>query len=279
MSKTWSIFEFVSSPPWLRAFIYFSILAIVIFVLNIFIDEVRPGNIWGLIYGTIAAVLFVGVAAYGFRRRSMNTSSKMKLGSSYSWLQFHIYGGTLSLLFVFMHINFQFPQGSFNWWLWGLTVWVVLSGIVGVVLQKWIPKLMSSALTLEVRYDRIPELVIELAEKARAEAESASAPIQDFYNRTMAADMEKPVVRPLFFIDITGGVQAKVRQMDYLKQFLSPEDEKKLDKLEMLFRTKLECDAHYTLQKPLRVWLVTHLPVSIVLLVLVVIHLFIVYYY
>ncbi|MCH7690601.1 MAG: hypothetical protein IIA17_06100 [candidate division Zixibacteria bacterium] len=279
MNRTWSIYEFVSSPMWMKAFIYIFIISVIVFTANHFIDEVRPGNFWGLTYGTIAAVLFFAVAAYGFRRRTMKTSSKMKLGRSYIWLQFHLYGGALSLLFMFMHINFQFPQGAFNWWLWGLTVWVVLSGIVGVVLQKWIPRLMSSALTLEVRYDRIPELVAELAEKARAEAAGASEPIQDFYNRTMAADMEKPLVRPSFFIDITGGVQARIRQMDYLKQFLSPEEEDKLEKLEMLFRTKLECDAHYTLQKPLRVWLVTHLPVSIVLLVLLLIHLFIVYYY
>lgn len=279
MNRTWSIYDFVSSPAWMRAFIYIATISAIAFTANRFIDEVRPGNFWGLTYGTIAAVLFFGVATYGFRRRTMKTSSKMKLGSSYSWLQFHLYGGALSLLFMFMHINFQFPQGAFNWWLWGLTVWVVLSGIVGVVLQKWLPRLMSSALTLEVRYDRIPELVAELSEKARAVAASASEPIQDFYNRTMAADMEKPVVRPSFFIDITGGVQARIRQMDYLKQFLSPEEKDKLEKLEMLFRTKLECDAHYTLQKPLRVWLVTHLPVSIVLLVFLVIHLFIVYYY
>ncbi len=95
MSKTWSIYEFVSSPPWLRTFIYISILAIVLFAVNVFIDDVRPGNIWGLTYGTIAAVLFFGVAAYGLRRRTMKTSSKMKLGSSSTWLQFHLYGGTL----------------------------------------------------------------------------------------------------------------------------------------------------------------------------------------
>ncbi|MGH8015902.1 MAG: hypothetical protein ACREBV_06900, partial [Candidatus Zixiibacteriota bacterium] len=60
---------------------------------------------------------------------------------------------------------------------------------------------------------------------------------------------------------------------------LADEDKQKLDNLALLYRSKLECDAHYTLQKPLRLWLIAHLPVSIMLLALVLIHLFIVFYY
>ena len=44
-------------------------------------------------------------------------------------------------------------------------------------------------------------------------------------------------------------------------------------------RTKLEIDAHYTLQQALRWWLYAHLPASFVLLVFILLHLYTVLFY
>ncbi len=269
----------VKSQAWFWAFAWTCLTFIVTYVALVIFDEVTPGNIWGLSFGTIAAVLFVAVGLYGLRRRTMNKSSKLKFGSANTWLQIHLYGGTLFLLLMFLHTTFSLPQGTFNWWLWILSVWVVFSGLVGVALQKIIPPILTSALTTEIRPDRIDELVSELRTKAEAEVANSPSAIKDYYERTIAAEMTKPVLRPSFFKDITGGIQTKLRQMEYLKQFLSESDQKKLDNLALIYRTKLECDAHYTLQKPLRLWLVAHLPVSMALFAFVLIHLFIVYYY
>jgi hypothetical protein len=122
-------------------------------------------------------------------------------------------------------------------------------------------------------------MVKELRAKAEAEVANAPSAIRDYYARTIAAEMARPILRPGFFKDITGGIQTKIREMQYLKQFLSDADQKKLDNLALIYRTKLECDAHYTLQKPLRLWLAAHLPVSMALCAFVLIHLFIVFYY
>lgn len=272
-------FSFAKSPAWFRNFLILFVLFVIAYIVNHMFDEVTPGNFWGLTYGTVATILFVAVAYYGVRRRTMSISSKLKMGSSNFWLQVHLYGGVLFLLLMFLHTTFNLPQSPFNWLLWSFSIWVVLSGIVGVSLQKWIPQLLSSALTIEVRADRIDELVEELRKRAEKEVASSPPAIKDFYERTIAPDMAKPMVRAGFFWDITGGIQSKIRQMDYLKQFLSEDDEEKLEMIEEIYRSKLECDAHYTLQKPLRVWLYTHLPTSLVLLTLIIIHLFIVFYY
>ena len=55
--------------------------------------------------------------------------------------------------------------------------------------------------------------------------------------------------------------------------------QRKLDDLQAMYKTKLEIDAHYTLQKALRWWLYLHVPVSIVLIVLLALHIFAVVYY
>jgi hypothetical protein len=270
---------FVKSHGWLWTFLLLTIFFVVGYVALVIFDEVTPGNFWGLTFGTVATILFVAVGLYGIRRRTINKSSKLKLGSANVWLQVHLYGGTLFLLLMFLHTGLALPQGAFNWWLWLLSVWVVLSGLVGVGLQKIIPPLLTSALTTEIRADRIDELVNELRAKAETEAANSPTAIRDYYERTIAAEMVQPIWRPTFFKDITGGIQAKIREMEYLKQFLSETDQKKLDNLALIYRTKLECDAHYTLQKPLRLWLVAHLPVSMALCAFVLIHLFIVFYY
>lgn len=272
-------FNFVKHPAWLKTFTIIFLLFVIAYVVNKWLDEVTPGNFWGLTYGTMATILFAAVGYYGIRRRTMNVSSRLKLGSSNFWLQIHLYGGVLFILLMFLHTTFKLPQSPFNWLLWIFSVWVVFSGIVGVSLQKWIPHLLSSALTIEIRTDRIDELVDELRKRAEKEVASSTPAIRDFYERTIAPHMAKPEVRPGFFWDITGGIQSNIRQMDYLKQFLSEDDEEKLEMIENIYRSKLECDAHYTLQKPLRIWLYAHLPTSLILLTLLIIHLFVVFYY
>ncbi|HEX2897221.1 MAG TPA: hypothetical protein VHP63_04140, partial [candidate division Zixibacteria bacterium] len=79
--------SFVKSPGWLRMFMFASLFFVVGYIALLFIDEVTPGNFWGLTFGTIAAILFVAVSLYGIRRRTMSTSSKMNLGSANTWLQ------------------------------------------------------------------------------------------------------------------------------------------------------------------------------------------------
>jgi hypothetical protein len=60
---------------------------------------------------------------------------------------------------------------------------------------------------------------------------------------------------------------------------LPTEEREKLDELERLYRAKLEIDAHFTLQRPLRWWLYAHLPPAIVLLALLLLHLYTVLFY
>ena len=53
---------------------------------------------------------------------------------------------------------------------------------------------------------------------------------------------------------------------------LGGEDRGKLDRLEAMFRSKLELDAHYSLQRALRWWLLAHVPFTLVLVFLVIVH-------
>jgi hypothetical protein len=64
-----------------------------------------------------------------------------------------------------------------------------------------------------------------------------------------------------------------------MRGFLSAVEKEKLGEIERLYKTKLEIDAHYTLQQALRWWLYAHVPTSMVMTFLVILHLFTVFYY
>lgn len=267
--------RFVRSPHWFIVFIAATVVCLLTYLLNVLIAEVDAGTWWGLSYGTLATALLVGAALYGVRRRKLNYN----VGRSLSWVQFHMYGGTLFMLLVFMHSGFQIPKGTMNFWLWALSLWVTVSGLAGVALQKWIPRLLTSGLAVEAVYERIPELVIQIRDRAEKLAEVCSEPVRDLYQKHIAAALATPNPRMIYYIDITGGIQSRMNQFDYLRRMLSSGEQQKMEELRLLYKTKLELDAHYTLQKALRLWLYTHVPVSLVLVVLAALHIYAVWYY
>lgn len=246
---------------------------------NVVLAEVRPGSAWSVGYGTAALVLLVVAGAYGMRRRAMGVASRRRAGSAEAWLAVHVYGSALFLLLVLMHSAFGLPTGWVTWWLWGLSLWSVASGLVGLLLQRWIPRLLTSGLAVEVHYDRIPELVEEIAERAKKLAAGSSQEVAGLYERVVAPELARPARRLLYFFDITGGIQSKLREFRYLSRFLGEEEGEVLAELQQLYRTKLEIDAHYTLQQPLRWWLSFHLPAALLLAAFVILHLVSVYLY
>ena len=265
--------------PALRNFLIAAGFCLTVFLVNVVFFEVRPYNIWGLSYGIAATCFMTGTALLSLRRRMTRLALRLRLGSARGWLQLHLYGGVLFLLLVLMHSGFQLPTGILTWTLWTLSVWTTLTGLAGVLLQKWIPKILTSGLAIEVVYERIPELIDEIREEVQTFISNCAQPIRDFYSKNLAAALATPQPRLIYYIDITGGIQARIKQFDYLRRFLSTEEKNQLENLEILYRTKLEIDAHYTLQKALRWWLYTHIPPSLVLLVLTVYHIWAVLYY
>ena len=271
--------DWFQDPRWLRWFLVGTGMSLLVYLANIVFGEVRPGNLWSFFYALGATVLMLGAGAIGLRRRMVRMAARRPLGRTGTWLQFHLYGGALSLLLVFMHCGFRVPVGLLDWWLWFLSIWVTASGLLGVLLQKVIPRMLASGLSIEVVYERIPDLVVQIRERSESLALTCVAPVQDYYRKTMAAALAEPTARWTYAVDITGGIQRELREFSYLRDVLATEEREKLDRLQELYRTKLEIDAHFTLQKALRWWLVTHVPVSLVLLLLIFLHLFAVLYY
>ena len=230
----------------------------------------RAQDTWQLGFGIAAALVLLGTSLYAVRRRLPGRP----LGRSAVWLRWHRYGGVLFLLLVLMHSGFKMPGGAFNLVLWILSFWMTVTGLLGLWIQWWIPRVITSGLADEVHYDRIPELVSGLAARAEAFVTSCSDPIQSFYRASLAATFASPQPRFIYYTDVTGGRHSRKKQFEYLAHALGGEERGKLDRLERMFRAKLELDAHYSLQRALRWWLMAHVPFTMLLLFLVAIHVF-----
>jgi len=254
-------------------------LCVSAYIVNALVGDLRPGSVWGITYGSVAMALMFIVGAWGLRRRSMRFSSRRGLGSARTWLYIHLYGGGLFVLLMLMHSAFRLPRGPVTGGLWFLSLWTALSGVFGLLLQRWLPKVLTSGLSVEINADRIPELVEEVRTKAESLAAQCSEPVGELYRRRIAPQLEVPRRRFRFFFDITGGGQKRLRELDYLRTLLPPEETARLDGLSRLLETKIEMDAHYTLQSALRWWLYLHVPTSIVLVLFLAAHLFTVFYY
>lgn len=228
--------------------------------------------------GAIATLLLVVAAAYGARRRLVAAATRHRMGSAHAWLRLHVWIGAAFLLALAVHGGPTLPEGLLSRALWLLSLWTVLSGLLGLAVQRTVPRLLSAAAATEVNYDRIPELVDEIRQRADVLSERAETPVRNLYRRSLAPMLAAPQ-RNLSVLLEAGGRRRQLDPVHRLQTLLPEEQRHRLDELEALVRTKLDLDTHYTLQQVLRGWLWLHVPTSALLLVLVAVHVASVLYY
>jgi hypothetical protein len=171
-----------------------------------------------------------------------------------------------------MHSGFRWPSGALTWALLALSAWTVASGLVGLTLQRWVPQVLASGLSVEVLYQRAPELVEGLRRRSARLVEAAGPPVSTLYEHGLAERFASLQPRWVYLFDITGGQQSLRRGFRHLAGRIDDDGRRSLDELEELLRTKMEIDASYTLQRVLRWWIWLHAPTSFLLIAVVAVH-------
>lgn len=105
--------------------------------------DMQPnGGTWvGYTLGTIGVILILWLAAFGIRKRRYHRN----MGLLSHWLSAHIWLGISLVLIASLHAGFQFGW-NVHTLAYALVILVVLSGIVGVMLYRINPGLMSDML-------------------------------------------------------------------------------------------------------------------------------------
>jgi hypothetical protein len=205
----------------------------------------------------------------------------LPLGTSESWLQFHIYAGFFTVVLFLAHIRFRLPTGWFEIILAWLYVLVTGSGIAGLFVTRSIPKRLTTR-GGEVLFERIPAIrrglqdqVETLALKSMPEFHSTT--IADFYTRHLRDFFDGPRNLSLHLFEVRRPLNVLQNRIADLNRYLDARERETLDKISALVRQKDGLDYHQSLQLLLRGWLFVHIPLTYSLMIFSVVHIVLVY--
>ncbi len=257
----------------------------------------------GLAYGSIAFAFMIFAGLLGARKKV----PIWRVGRAQAWMRGHLWLGFLSFPLILFHSGFSFGVGLTKALMWLFAV-VFVSGIVGAVLQHFMPRLTTQRIPLETIYEQIGRVRSQLVEEAQnlvAEVssalagsvshateqqraasasagtmggltvasglqmdEGASVELQKLFRREMQPYIEQGGSRGMTLADRHRS-QAMFQR---LRLLLPPNLHPSVDDLENICEEKRELDQQTQYHRILYAWLFVHIPLSYALLLLGAVH-------
>jgi hypothetical protein len=227
--------------------------------------------------GWVLLALMLILAAYNGRKKL----PFLPLGTSESWLQFHLWAGLLTVVLFLVHIRFKAPTGWFEGILAWLYLLVTLSGVAGWILSRRVPKRLATR-GGEVLFERIPAIRVALREQAeglasKSVADARSVTIADFYAQQLKGFFDGPRNFWLHLFEARHPLNLLLNKINDLNRFLNDKEREMLDQMAHLVRQKDGLDYHYTWQFLLKGWLFVHIPLTYSLLLFSFVHVVLVF--
>ncbi len=240
------------------------------------------GTPLGLIFGSVAFLIFVFASALGVRKKQRT----WPIGSVQFWLKAHLWLTVLTIPLVLLHCGFHSGGAHASALLWLYAI-VMASGFFGIAMQQFMPRLMTDRLPREVVFEQIPHLrnvLLESAKKMRSSL-SRSLPVTSAATASRAglAAGEDPSVRILItFLDreclpylaaprgerhTLGSERTAVSIFSRMKLNVDEQWKPRIETLEKWCAERRLMDLQTKLQHWLHGWLFIHVPSSIALLV------------
>ena len=261
------------------------------------------GTVLGLIYGSIASAFMLFAGLLGARKKV----PIWRVGRAQAWMRGHLWLGFLSFPLILLHSGFRFGNGLTKGLMW-LFVVVFVSGIVGAVLQHFMPRLETQRVPLETIYEQIgrvrsqlvaeAQILVEEAcaalagsvsqatEQQRAESasagtmggltvasalevdEGAGAELKEFFRREMQPYIVEGGPRGMALADRN----LSQNMFQQLRLLLPPNLHPSVSDLENICEEKRELDQQTRYHRILHAWLLVHIPASYALLLLGAVH-------
>ena len=235
------------------------------------------GSPVGLALGFAGFGLMLLLSFFGIRKRWYRST----FGTLEQWMQSHIWLGVLVLVVLLFHTGGRFEDKVAVATLIIMAV-VVASGIVGAVLYVTVPRLLTeveSNLTVEEISDQLNQLGRSMARIASAR----SAPFQRIHDELVR--QATPGVLAGWRLVLSRLGRGKQQEADWsrLIALVPKEEQDELRQMLVLSRQRRELLLRLVYQQRyknvLEFWLYIHVPFTIALLVLSVVHVAAVFYY
>ena len=252
------------------------------------------GSAIGLTYGIagFAMMVFAGLLA---ARKKVPV---WRVGRAQTWMRGHLWLGLLSFPVILFHAGLAFGGSLTRLMMWTFVV-VIISGVVGAALQHYLPRLMFARVPMETIFEEIPhvraQLLVEAdgivsdacgglavvsdpeAERTHAAASKLqtairvdadeAAPLREFYMTEMRSFIAEP--------DRGHQLQEKSHSDQVfarLRAVLPATLHAAVADLENICEEERQLSRQRRLHVWLHGWLLTHVPLSLALLVLAIIH-------
>lgn len=276
--------------PMIRAVLFMSAAAVALYIWD---GAGRPhgprgGSPLGVTFGVGALAIMIFCAALSLKRRAPH----WRIGRAQAWLRGHVWLGLFAVLLVALHSAFH-RGGAMTTALWILLGLVTLSGLFGVLLQQFIPRLLLHAVpgeTLAQQLDRQFINLRKLAEQVVAEAAGTIDPtetgattmlVKQVAAAAYASKIEGAAQTALgpeamrrfyhdylvpFFRGAPGATLASRRRSDSLfaalRTMTPPEQAPHVDELEAICERRRQLIRQRRLMRVLFSWLIVHVPLS-----------------
>jgi hypothetical protein len=255
--------------------------------------KVSGGSAMGLTYGILGFAFMVFAGLLSLRKKF----PIWRIGRAAAWMRGHLWLGVLSFPLILLHGGFHFGGLLTRVLMWMFVV-VFASGILGALLQHYLPAWQTEKLPMETIYEQIDRVQEQLGQEAwkiveqagsaleRAMAAAAGANWDATVASGLAADEKVSAELKQFyrgqvepFLDKKGThksalaeeqrARAMFRQMRIL---LPPGLHSAIDDLENVCEEKRQLDQQRRMHRLLHGWLLVHVPLSYAVLLLGAIH-------
>ncbi|MFM8633416.1 MAG: hypothetical protein ACKOEX_01160 [Planctomycetia bacterium] len=170
--KTWK-----HDRKWVVAICAVALLAVIAYAFEWSEEGHLPGGSsrTGFLYGVAGGLIILFELLLWPRRRVRS----WRIGSAQLWLRAHVWLGLLSVPLVLMHGRLFFVGGLMNQALLGTFVIVIASGIWGLVLQQYLPKLLLEQVPAETIYEQIEHVAAQQCADAERIVRAVCEPAPD----------------------------------------------------------------------------------------------------
>jgi hypothetical protein len=130
----------------------------------------RGSSVPGLVYASVGSAMMLFAMLLSFRKRFRT----LRIGRTFWWTQGHVWLGLLSYPIIIYHAGGLHWGGTLTQVIMWLFTVIVISGIVGIVLQNYIPRSMLRDVQMETIFEQIGHVTEQLQGEARTIVQTVS---------------------------------------------------------------------------------------------------------
>lgn len=243
-------------------------IACLMLVLQMLQSSLR-NTAWTTGYILMGCLFFL--TAYNWRKK---LDFLPRIGTSRTWMQFHIYVALASVVIFVCHVGWNIPNGGLEQLLATLYLIVTASGIYGLYTTRTVPKKLT-AIKSEVLFEQIPARKLQLIQNVRElikESARSTDVLSKFYLNQLIYFFERP--RSFSYLVSPSLRRSKqlVMEIECLDRYLNESQKPVGQELASLIRAKEDLDYHWALQGRLKIWTFIHIGFTYGLLLVAILH-------